>query len=118
MAAPPLRPNQALALWHSVMVASLNRNLPDLTARQFALLLHVYQAPPPHTVRGLAAILNMSKPAVTRALDRLEGLEFLRRKPDEADRRSVLVQRTVKGSVFLRDFADLAASQARKLVAN
>ena len=111
----PLKPNQALALWHSVMVASLNRNLPDLTARQFALLLHVYQSPPPHTVRGLAATLNMSKPAVTRALDRLQGLDFLRRKPDESDRRSILVQRTVKGSVFLREFADLAASMARKL---
>ena len=110
-----IKPNQALALWHRVMVASLNRNLPDLTARQFALLLQVYQAAPPHTVRGLAAILNMSKPAVTRALDRLEGLEFLRRKPDEADRRSILVQRTVKGSVFLREFADLAATTARKL---
>ena len=114
-AMPPLKPSQALALWHSVMVASLNRNLPDLTARQFALCLHVYQAAPPHTVRGLAATLNMSKPAVTRAIDRLEGLQFLRRKRDEADRRSILVQRTVKGSVFLRDFADLAAATARKL---
>lgn len=114
-AMPPLKPGQALALWHSVMVAALNRSLPDLTARQFALCLHVYQAPPPHTVRGLAATLNMSKPAVTRALDRLEGLQFLRRKADEADRRSILVQRTVKGSVFLREFADLAAEAARKL---
>ncbi|WP_420346231.1 MarR family transcriptional regulator [Pelagibius sp.] len=110
-----LKPARALALWHSVMVAGLNRALPDLTARQFALMLHVYQAPPPHTVRGLAARLNMSKPAVTRALDRLEGLEFLRRKPDEADRRSILVQRTVKGSVFLREFADMAAEAARTL---
>lgn len=114
-AMPLLKPGQALALWHSVMVASLNRELPDLTARQFALCLHIYQAPPPHTVRGLAATLNMSKPAVTRALDRLEGLDFLRRKPDEADRRSILVQRTVKGSVFLREFADLAAETARRL---
>ena len=116
MAAPPLlTPGQALALWHSVMVTSLNRALPDLTARQFALLLHVYQAAPPHTVRGLAALLNISKPAVTRALDRLEALEFLRRKTDEADRRSVLVQRTVKGSVFLREFADLATEATRTL---
>jgi hypothetical protein len=31
----------------------------------------------------------------------------LRRKVDEDDRRSVLVQRTLKGSVFLSDYAGL-----------
>ncbi len=111
----PLQPAQALALWHRVLVTGLNRSLPDLTTRQFALFLEVYLAPPPHTVRGLAKTLNMSKPAVTRAVDRLEKLEFLRRKTDEADKRSVLVQRSVKGSVFLREFADMAAEASRKL---
>jgi DNA-binding MarR family transcriptional regulator len=102
-------------LWHNVLVAALNRSLPDLTSRQFALFLQVYLAPQPHTVRGLAKTLNMSKPAVTRAVDRLEKLEFVRRKADEADKRSVLVQRSVKGSVFLREFADMAAESSRKL---
>ncbi len=114
-AGPQLRPSQALALWHSVMVSALNRSLPDLTSRQFALFLQVYLEPPPHTVRGLAVTLNMSKPAVTRAIDRLEKLEFVRRKTDEADKRSILVQRSVKGSVFLREFADMAAAAARRL---
>ncbi len=113
--APLLQPSQALALWHSVLVSGLNRALPDLTTRQFALFLEVYLAPPPHTVRGLAKTLNMSKPAVTRAIDRLEKLEFVRRKTDEQDKRSVLVQRSVKGSVFLREFADMAAEASRKL---
>lgn len=113
--APPLQPTQALALWHRVLVQGLNRALPDLTQRQFALFLEVYLAPPPHTVRGLAKTLNMSKPAVTRAVDRLEKLEFVRRKTDEADKRSILVQRSVKGSVFLREFADMAAAAARDL---
>jgi DNA-binding MarR family transcriptional regulator len=110
-----LQAAQALALWHRVLVVGLNRSLPDLTTRQFALFLEVYLAPPPHTVRGLAKTLNMSKPAVTRAVDRLEKLEFVRRKTDEADKRSVLVQRSVKGSVFLREFADMAAEAARNL---
>lgn len=113
--ARPLQPSQALALWHVVMVQALNRSLPDLTQRQFALFLEVYLAPPPHTVRGLAKTLNMSKPAVTRAVDRLEKLEFVRRKTDEQDKRSILVQRSVKGSVFLREFADMAAEAARHL---
>lgn len=98
-----------------MLVIGLNRSLPDLTTRQFALFLEVYLAPPPHTVRALAKTLNMSKPAVTRAIDRLEKLEFVRRKPDEQDKRSVLVQRSVKGSVFLREFADMAAAAAREL---
>ncbi|HMA14125.1 MAG: MarR family transcriptional regulator [Bacteroidota bacterium] len=110
-----LEAQQALALWHRVLVDGLNRALPDLTTRQFALFLEVYLAPPPHTVRGLAQTLNMSKPAVTRAVDRLEKLEFVRRKADERDKRSILVQRSVKGSVFLREFADMAAAAARGL---
>lgn len=57
----------------------------------------------PHTVRGLAATLNVSKPAITRALDRLGELDLARRKTDPQDRRSVLVQRTVKGAALLRE---------------
>jgi len=45
--------------------------------------------------------------AVTRARNALEKRELVRHKKDEEDRRSVLVQRTVKGAVFLRDFADM-----------
>ena len=66
-------------------------------------------------MRGLARDLAMSKPAVSRALDTLGRLDFLSRKRDQADRRSVLVQRTVKGSNFLREFGDLAAESARGL---
>jgi len=107
----------ALELLYRVTKATLGHAHPDLTARQLALLLHVYLTPPPHTVRGLAASLAMSKPAVTRALDRLGQMDLLRRRRDEVDRRSVLVQRTVKGSVFLREFGDLAAQVASDLAA-
>lgn len=110
-----LKADKALSLWHEVMARSLRAELPDLTTRQFALLLQVYLAPPPHTVRGLAETLNMSKPAVTRALDRLGRLGYLKRRTDADDRRSVLIQRTVKGSVFLRDFGDMAAEVAREI---
>ena len=96
---------QALDLWRQVLAKSLAANGTDLTARQMLLLLTVYRTEGPHTVRGLAASLGISKPSVTRALDRLGQLELARRKRDEADRRNVLVQRTVKGSVFLADFA-------------
>ncbi|MGP1253864.1 MAG: MarR family transcriptional regulator [Kiloniellales bacterium] len=110
-----MTPQQALALYRSVGAAVLANDWPDLTQRQLAILLEVYLSSPPHTVRGLAEKLDISKPAVSRALDRLGQLEFAKRKTDEADRRSILVQRTVKGSVFLREFGDLASNLARQL---
>jgi len=72
-----------------------------------ALLLSVYLNPPPHTVRGLSQFLKVSKPAITRAINRLSEFGMVRRKIDDNDRRSVLIQRTVKGSVFLREFGEL-----------
>jgi DNA-binding MarR family transcriptional regulator len=74
-----------------VLVESVRGGGPDLSARQLSLLLTVYLTPPPHTVRGLAELLRVSKPAISRALDRLGMLGFARRKRDEADRRNVLV---------------------------
>ena len=80
-----------------------------------AILLTVYIEEPPHTVRGLAAALKISKPAVTRALDAMGRLDFIRRKRDETDRRNILVQRTVKGAVFLNDFSDIIKTRAAQL---
>lgn len=110
-----LKDLQALDLWRRAVVTGVKRDAPDLSARQMALLLTVYLTPPPHTVRGLAEELRVSKPAITRALDRLGELQLLRRKVDEEDRRSVLVQRTVRGSVFLREFSELIVEAGREL---
>jgi len=109
---PILTSTQALEIWRLALVDSVRREGPDLSARQLALLLTVYLTPPPHTVRGLAATLGVSKPAISRALDRLGTLGFVKRKPDEDDRRNVLVQRTVKGSVFLTEFGELVSGAA------
>lgn len=102
-----LSSTQILDLWRGALVESLRRDAPDLTSRQLAVMLTVYLTPQPHTVRGLAATLDFSKPAITRALDRLGANDLVRRKTDDADRRSILVQRTVKGSVYLSEFGDL-----------
>ena len=107
-----LKATEALNIWRRALLETVRRDTPDLSARQLALLLTVYLTPPPHTVRGLAETLNVSKPAITRALDRLGTLGYVRRKTDESDRRNVLVQRTVKGSVYLREFADLVIESA------
>ncbi len=106
---------QALDLWRRTIVVGVRRAAPDLSTRQMALLLSVYLTPPPHTVRGLARALKISKPAITRAVDRLSEFDFVRRKKDEGDRRSVLIQRTVRGSVFLRDYGEIIAEAGREL---
>src|SRR5271168_2223461 len=103
---------EGLDLWRRALCESVRRDTPDLSARQMALLLTVYLTPPPHTVRGLATTLNISKPAITRALDRLGTLGLARRKRDETDRRSVLVLRTAKGAAFLSDFSEIMAKAA------
>lgn len=107
--------HRALNLWRVASVSSVRRDGPDLTARQTAILLTVYMMPQPHTVRGLSEQLSVSKPAVTRALDRLSALGFVRRKVDDDDRRSVLVQRTVKGSVYLSDFSEIIRDAEREV---
>src|SRR3546814_15868148 len=63
-----------LAPWMSALVRYVHSNQPDLTNRQLALLLIVYLLPGPHTVRGLAARLHVSKPVLTRALNSLSAL--------------------------------------------
>ena len=72
-----------------------------------ALMLSVYLGDAPHTVRGLALALKISKPAVSRALDRLGELGYIRRQRDDLDRRNVLVQKTSNGAGFLTEFSRL-----------
>jgi len=107
--AESLTMDKALAWWRRVVVEGVAGEQPDLTMRQLAVALSVYTTAPPHTVRGLAARLNVSKPAITRTLDRLSQFGLVRRKRDDADRRNILVQRTVKGSVYLAELAERIA---------
>ena len=85
---------------------------PDLTNRQMALLLIVYLEDGPHTVRGLARGLNVSKPVVTRALNRLGSLGYLRRERDESDKRNIYVARTVEGAIFLEEFGQFLGTKS------
>src|SRR5213596_207755 len=113
MAAPPNPISDAqVGLLRDTVVALVRRDGADLSARQLGVFLICYLNEGGHTVRGLAADLNVSKPAITRALDRLGELELARRKVDPADRRSVLVQRTLKGQAFLRDLRSIMADAA------
>jgi len=95
-----------LTLWYHVMLDNVHEKQAAMTMRQMAVLLTVYLNPQPHTVRGLAATLKVTKPVITRALDTLGRMGYVKRKRDETDRRSVLVQRTVKGAVYLSELSN------------
>ena len=97
---------KSLHMWRVVLLEGVRTDEPDLSMRQLSILLSVYLTDPPHTVRGLAAELAIGKPAVTRALDTLERLGLLKRQRDRRDRRSVNIQRSVRGAVYLSEFSD------------
>jgi len=89
------------------IVELVRRDGHDLSARQFGVFLICYLENEAQTVRGLAEALDISKPAISRALDRLAEFELIKRKVDPADRRSVLVQRTQAGSAFFREIKSI-----------
>ncbi len=110
-----LRPSQALRLWHDVVFDLVRDGEQDLTARQMAVLLTVYLEPPPHTVRGLAAKLGVTKPVVTRALDTMGRLGLVTRRRDPADRRNVLVHRTLEGALAVERLGDTIVARHKAL---
>ncbi|MFN8731755.1 MAG: MarR family transcriptional regulator [Hyphomonadaceae bacterium] len=103
---------QALGLWLDVTSRSVQSDGPDLTARQTALMLTVYLEAGPHTVRALAQRLGVGKPAVVRAIDTLQDVGLVERRPDPADRRNIFVVGTEAGAERLSTYA---ASIARNI---
>jgi len=110
-----LRPSQALTLWRDVTFDLVRDGDEDLSARQLAVLLTVYLEAPPHTVRGLAAKLGVTKPVITRALDTLGRLALVTRHRDPSDRRNVLVQRTLQGALAVERLGDVIVARHKAL---
>ncbi len=99
----------------TTIVELVRRDGPDLSARQLGVFLTCYLENEAQTVRGLAAQLGVSKPAITRALDRLTEFDLVKRKTDPMDRRSVLVQRTPTGMSFLRELRTILRDASSEL---
>ncbi|MET3660600.1 MarR family winged helix-turn-helix transcriptional regulator [Aquamicrobium ahrensii] len=110
-----MRPIQALRLWRQVCLHEVRDDAPDLTMRQMAILFTIYLDPPPHTVRGLAAKLGVTKPVITRALDTMGAMKLVARHRDEQDRRNVLIRRTVEGALYVERFGDAIVDKAFEL---
>jgi DNA-binding MarR family transcriptional regulator len=114
-----IKPEQGLDLLHDIALAMVRETKPegmaDFTHRQLAILLTVYLERPPHTVRGLAQKLGVTKPVITRALDAMGKQAIIARRRDETDKRNVIIQRTVKGALYVEKLGDMVARKAAEL---
>lgn len=104
--------NSILMNWREVMCDAVRAEGPDLSMRQWSILLTVYLNQGPHTVRALARDLNVPKPAISRALDALSILGFIKRVRDPRDKRIVIVQKTQDGALYVDRFARLVEAHA------
>lgn len=88
----------------------------DLSVRQLAVFGAIYSTDTPRelSVRELAAELQVSKPAITRALDRLTVLSLVRRGANKTDRRLVSVQRTQDGDRAAADLDTIVATAMKR----
>lgn len=115
----PLKPSQGLDLLHDITLAMVRETKPDgladFTHRQLAILLTVYLERPPHTVRGLAQKLGVTKPVITRALDSMGKQAIIARRRDETDKRNVIIQRTVKGALYVEKLGDMVTRKAAEI---
>jgi DNA-binding MarR family transcriptional regulator len=108
------RNNDSLEIVRHGMLMLVLADGRDLTARQISILLTCYLEEEAFTVSDLAGRLRVSKPAITRALDRLEELQLLKRVDKPRDRRAVLLARTEVGTAFLDKLRSMMASAAQE----
>ncbi|MEY5100372.1 MAG: hypothetical protein RJA36_3091 [Pseudomonadota bacterium] len=73
----------------------------NMTCRQIAVLLMI-AAHPGNSVRQLAATLDLAKPVVTRANDKLVELGLITRTTSKTDRREVELTVTKLGRLMLQ----------------
>ena len=108
-----LTPRDALPLWHDVALELVHDGEFDFSLRQLAILFTIYLEDPPHTVRGLAGKLKVTKPVITRALDTMGQRDLLKRRRDEEDRRNVMIERTDKGAALIEKIGILISARAK-----
>jgi DNA-binding MarR family transcriptional regulator len=106
--------DRQLGALHATLLTLVRRNGRDLTARQLTAYLTVYVDETPHTVSSLATFLHVTRPGVTRIVDRLTEFDLVAREADRDDRRRVLVRRTLQGMVFFRELSAITREAATK----
>jgi len=97
-----------IVVLHGTLLSLVRRDGRDLTARQLTAFLSVYMDEQTHTVSSLAELLHISRPGVTRIMDRLVQFDLVAREEDREDRRRVLVRRTTRGTAFFRELVGIS----------
>jgi len=80
-------------------------------------MVHMLQLQGPSTPSQLAAATGLSSGGVTVALDRLEKAGYIRRQPNPADRRSLLVGLAPSAVVKLKGLFEGVQARGRRLLA-
>ncbi len=104
-------PEWLLHILCKTLLSEVRLDQPDLTLRQLAIMLEVYQTDELQTVRGLAALLSVGRPIITRSLDRLAELNLACRQADPSHRGSITIGRTARGTALV-DRLGVAMAQA------
>jgi len=104
-----------IVVLHGTLLSLVRRDGRDLTARQLTAFLSVYMDEQTHTVSSLAELLHISRPGVTRIMDRLVQFDLVAREEDREDRRRVLVRRTTRGGVFFRELVTISRAVAAEV---
>jgi DNA-binding MarR family transcriptional regulator len=99
---PPSDDDPLLFWLRQVIVGMVGADSNDLTMRQLAVLLLSHTADSPLSVTNLSSMLNIQKPAVTRALYALSEATLVSRSPDPLHRGSSLIQATRSGHALCR----------------
>lgn len=87
-----------------------------LTRARGELLMEVFTASEPRTLRALADALHVTPRNVTELVDALERDGYLRRRPHESDRRATLVELTDNGYAAMQRMLDDAGDVAGELL--
>ncbi len=104
--------DQRMEVLRDTLTSLVRRDGRDLTARQLTTFLAIYTHTETHTVSSLADLMNVSRPGVTRVMDRLVQFDLIAREEDREDRRRVLARRTLRGLQFFRELAGMAREAA------
>ena len=102
---------ELLPIMYAISGVVRDRAQPDLTMRQLCLLMHLADKDKAQSwsVKEAAAALEIHKPAVTRAVERLREFGLATSKTDPKDRRCVVLNITQRGLGYLGRMSKQAA---------
>ena len=101
--------NRRVEILCQSIVALVRFEGPGLSARQLLVFLTSYLEDEAPTVGELAVKLNISKPAISCALNRLAEFDLLCRQIDPSVQRYALARQTTIGTAFLHDLKETLA---------